>query len=830
MSEENQKPMRVSKKKVLEAKLYCALNKRLVSVSLKTIMYFLALLSLLFLLFHFFGLINTSLGKSVVSGSFSLMAFIAINFVDGYLRGLSQKQKIQTEGVDVNKALSFDALRCADELTKENPDLARFVQAATQTPRSIFARQEIGLTNETLSRVISSHSEQENTQNLLLTMLEEAFAVAVKQSNKNITSTDFFYGTLKTSSDYQRICLEMELDDNDIQNIVFWTNRYFENIEKKPTLIEVLKTNAAGLGQDWSSGYTLALDRFGTDLTKKGISKSYSIEGRWDTVRQIEKNLVNDAIKSCLLVGPTGVGKTTLGYGLASKLFWGLSESSINYHRVIKLDAQRITSISSDRASIQNVLTAILNDAIRAGNVILFIDEIQNLFSEDKSLGSINVTEIIQPYLENSNIRIVGTITEADYEAYIRPKTIIAGNFGVVKIQPTDETQTMRILCDMAIYVTRKHKKLITYGALKKIYQISESTSEGKEMPAKAIDLLLEIGSAGEIASRSIRKEDVLNYIQKNKGLPVADLGEESKEKILNLDKKIKTRLVGQEEAVAAVVSSLKRALTQERKNTKPIGSFLFLGPTGVGKTELAKSLAWSYFGDEKTMVRMDMSQYKEVGSIVDFTGKTATGKKELERGGFVKKIRQNPYSVVLLDEIEKANREVLDLFLQILDEGYLVDGAGQKVSLTNNIIIATSNAGALEIKEAISQNNLDFKDQVLNKIQQDGTFKPEFLNRFDGIILFSPLKEKEILQIAGMMTKRVVDSYFERGYKISVSDELVVKLAEEGYQPELGARPMQRVIQEKLENYIADRVLDNTFQKGNEYKVGTQDVFGGQP
>jgi len=817
----------VTKLKMLEARTSSFLSNKLVIKILKTLFYLPLLLTAIFLLANLLDLSEFSLSLAAILGSLAVFFFVILNFSTGYLSHLKKNQKISGGGIDINQIFSFELLICLRELTKREPNKQKIIKKITTTKRSRFAIDGIGIKADQLQKTLNSLPQNLSFENFWNFIVEEALNMALRQTNPNITSADIFYGLLKNSANYQQLCLELELNDEDIQNIIFWTNRHFEATEAEPTLAEKLKTSSAGIGQDWSAGYTLAINNFGTDMTRRGISGSYSIEGRWEVVQKIERALTNDAKRSCLLVGPTGVGKTTIGFGLASKLFWGISEPELNYHRVIKLNAQSIASTSNSKAQVQNVLTAILNDAVRAGNVILFIDEIQNFFMSDSSLGSINATEIIQPYLENSNIRIIGTITERDYETYLRPKGAIAGNFEIIKVEPTNEKQTMKILCDMAIYVGRKHRKYLTYSALKEIYRISSTLNEGKELPAKAIDLLLEIGSSREIRSHQVDKETILAHIQKSKGLPVASLNQESKSILIDLDQKIKSRLIGQEEAVLAVVGALKRTLTQERKNQKPIGSFLFLGPTGVGKTELAKSLAWAYFGSKETMIRMDMNQYKDFNAINRFVGRKITGKNELEGGEFVKKIRQQPHSVILLDEIEKANREILDLFLQILDEGYLTDGMGQRVSLANNIIIATSNAGALEIKSAIAQGTPNFKDQIINKVQEDGTFKPEFLNRFDGIILFNPLRQEEILKVAQLMIKKTIDSYLKKGYKISLTNDLITKLAEEGYQPDLGARPMQRMIQDKIETYVADQILNNTYQKGGEYNIGFADIYG---
>ena len=818
---ENTTKMSISSKKILEARIFWIFNNPHLKKALKSLMYLVLLFSVIIFVAESANYLEKDLNVFYFFVIF-IVLFILYNFSSGYLKDLEKKQMLHKK--ELGDILSFETILCVRFLVQKSPKTNLFIEGLLKSSRVLFLTERLGIDKKTAIESLSFIKNNDLGQVLSLAINNSTLGLD-KNPYEALNSAEMFYGLISISPNYQKLCLELELEEADIKNVVYWTNRQFRNLEHIPTTHEKLQSAQAGIGQDWGSGYTLSLNRFGQDLANKGISGGYSIEGREDVVKKIEDVLLNEGKRCCLLLGPAGVGKTTIGSGLAAKLFWGLSDPALNYKRVFKLDAQALSSFSKDRSTIQMALTSLLNDAIRAGNIILFIDEVQSLFVDNGELGRINAAEVIQPYLENSRIRIIGTITNADYESYIRPKAAIAGSFELINVEPTEEGPTLKILCDLAVYYEKKYRKKISYAGIKEIFRVVSLIAGGKEMPAKAIDILLKIISSKEMPEK-IEKEDVLTYLQKNTKIPVASLDSESKEYLLGLEDKIKSRLIGQEEAVLAVVNSLKRALTQERSSKKPIGSFLFLGPTGVGKTELAKSISWAHFGNEDSMVRMDMSQYKSLDSVGNFIGKRVPGRSELEGGEFVKKIRQNPYSVVLLDEIEKANKEILDLFLQALDEGYINDGAGERISLLSNIIIATSNAGALDIKEAVNSGKLDYEGEIIEKIQKEGIFKPELLNRFDGIIMFKPLTETEILKIVLLTLEKTLNSFKKKGFNVSVEDRLIAVLAKEGYQPDMGARPLKRVIQNRIENHLADMILKNTLLKGDSYTLKVEEIY----
>lgn len=791
-------------------------------------------------LFSFFPVFSEFLfdvSFGALSPIFRIGFFIGINsffflmFILIYFRDLEDRNIIPegTEEYDVFKTSNLEAVKILGKADLLNPDLARIFIDVTNSSRVRFILREMNAGADFVQAVASSFPNDRNSRELLIEALCFAMENAQKEDAKSLNAGDLFFGFLKISSNLENILMQLDLSEEDVLNIVFWENNVFKRIGRPKTLIEKIKASGAGVAQNWASGYTLTLDQYSVDIANPRQFGSFSIEGRDRIIKQVENILSKDVKNNCILTGQSGTGKTTLVYGIAERIFWGNTLKELSYKKVAKLDTSALLAGASNSREAEARLITILNEAVRAGNIILFIDNIEVLFSGGEKIGTIDASEILNPYLQSANIRIIGTTSEKNYQTYIQSKSSLAGNFVKIDVPPTDERQTLRILEDLSLYYSSKYKICITYNALKEIYRLSEKYVTTKDFPAKAVDMLDNICAAvRNTGSKVLEKCITDSLVEQILNIPLSAAAEGSeKEKLLNLEDKIHDRVIGQFEAVVAVSNALRRARAQVTNNKRPIGSFLFLGPTGVGKTELTKALADVYFGSENAMVRMDMSEYQDISSIDRFIGRKLPGIDQLEGGDFVKKIRENPFSVVLLDELEKAHPDILNLFLQVLDEGYVTDGMGEKVIFTNTIIIATSNAGANMIREGIESGleTSQLKENLLDYLQTQNIYRSEFLNRFDGVIVFKPLTKENLMQIAQLMFEKIKSDFKKKGYVVDVEPGVLHKLSEMGYEPEFGARPMRRVFQDVLESFLANKILEGQIQKGTSFTVNLIDI-----
>lgn len=761
-------------------------------------------------------------------GYFSLIFRI---FIRRYLRSYENKTPLSSEdeNVDISNILSFEALRTLRKFNNELPNTQLLYKNIIGTSLVRFVLSEIDTNDGFIVDVASKlpQSLQEVHQSDMI--FYEAYKIAVENESKVVTSADIFWGFLKNSKIFDQIMIDAQLEESDIKNLIYWADTLYNRELSEKNLTQKFKTYSPGIAESWAAGYTLALDRFSSDLTPRNMG-SFSIGEKNDVIREIEDALTADAKNNCILTGALGTGKTTIVKEFARKIYWGESLPELNHMRVVKIDPGAIMANAKDHSELELIVRSVFNDAISAGNVILFIDDIHTLLAGGSKEGTADVSEIIIPYMEDSSLKIIGVTTESYYETYISSKPGVSGSLQKIKVEPSGKQETIKIMEDLSLSLGYKDHLKITYNAIKAIYQFAEGLSQEKDFPAKGIDLLEEVCASArnkKIAKLDERTaDDILSQITK---LPVAEAGKDEKSLLINLEEKIKSRVIGQKEAVSAVVSALKRKRTAAATDTtKPIGSFLFLGPTGVGKTELAKSLSWAYFNSESAMIRMDMSEFQDTESLGRFIGRKIPSQEELEGGDFVKKIRENPFSVVLLDELEKANPKILDLFLQILDEGIFTDGLGNRVIMKNTIIIATSNGGANIIRKGIEvgKDKKSLKAEVMEFIQSEGIYRPEFLNRFDEVILFDPLTKENIVSIANLMLAESKKEYKAKGYDIDFEGSLVETLANEGYDPEYGARPMKRAIQNKLENYIADAILKDTIKKGQNVIITKEMIY----
>ncbi len=474
------------------------------------------------------------------------------------------------------------------------------------------------------------------------------------------------------------------------------------------------------------------------------------------------------------------------------------------------LDASSLISVASGRGELENLVTMVLNEAFLSKNVILCLDNAQLFFEE--GVGSVDLSNVLLPILEAGRLRTILTMDDQRFLQISQTKPQLAHALNTIAIQPSNESETMKIMRDQLVLFEAQHKVTYMYQALAEAYRVGDRYVQDLVMPGKALKIL---ETAASYASGGlVTAQSVDDAIEKTLGIKisVASLSDE-KEKLLNLESLIHQRMINQKRAVTVVSDAIRRARTGVRNQNRPIGAFLFLGPTGVGKTELSKALADVYFGGEGNMIRLDLNEFVRPDDVARLIADGAR-----DPGSLTAQVQKRPFSVVLLDEIEKAHPQVLTTLLQLLDEGILRDENNREISFRDTIVIATSNAGADRIREYIERGYQleQFEQTFINELINANLFRPEFLNRFDEIVLFRPLGKEELLQVVDLILAGVNKTLAPQKIQVAVEEEGKKLLVEAGYDPRLGARPMRRVVQRAVENTVAKQMLAGTVAPGS--------------
>ena len=589
------------------------------------------------------------------------------------------------------------------------------------------------------------------------------------------------------------------------------------------------ETAEGAIGRDWSYGYTPNLLLYAHDIsTIVADAHPIVIYGRENEVSQLENVLAKSDANNAILVGEQGVGKSTIVRALGQKIIKGAVAPTLLHKHIWELDTGRILAGAGEPGSIEARLKAVLDESVSAGNIILFIGNLQSLMSREQKTGAINASAILLPYLRGHGLQIVGESSVETYHRDIEANPDVASSFERIDVNVPKKEDVVYVLEDTVPVFEYKYNVIFTFPAIKETVTVSDRYIHDKPFPAKAIALIDSIATdASQRGIRIVTPEIVDKVASIKADVPVGEASETEKEKLTNLESILHKRVIGQNEAVTAVSSALKRARAGLRPEGKPIGTFLFIGPTGVGKTETAKALAEAYFGSEQKLIRLDMSEYQGPDATSKLIGAAAMAGQLGEQGILTKAIKDNPFTVVLLDEIEKANKDVLNLFLQVLDDGRLTDGMGRTVDFSNAIIIATSNAGAEMIRQSIKQNEPyeALTKRLLDYLQQSNIFKPEFLNRFDAVVAYRPLTLEELLKIVDIMIARVAAGLKVKNIALEVAPAAKQKLVQMGYDPVYGARPLWRVVQTKLENPLAEKLLRDEIPEGSTVTIDSDDI-----
>ena len=754
--------------------------------------------------------------------------------------------------------------------------------------------QNQGLTSEkvkqSIEEIVGVGDEIEDANQISFTprskrVIENAFLEARRLGTEYIGTEHLLIGIMKEGDCVAtRIMLEEDVNPQGLYNeLVKVLNEEGE---------ESNESNSSSSKGSYNS--TPTLNQYGTDLTKQAKEgKLDPVIGRKEEIQRVIQILSRRTKNNPCLIGEPGVGKTAVAEGLAEKIVAGDVPEILKNKRVVSLDMASMIAGAKYRGDFEERIKKALKEVKKAGDVIIFIDEIHTIVGAGSAEGAVDAANILKPLLARGEIQLIGATTLKEYRKYIEKDAALERRFSPVTVNEPTEEEATQILFGLRDKYEAHHNVKITDEAIKSAVELSSRYINDRYLPDKAIDLIDEAASKVRMSSytepdsfkelkdkiekldkekeeairvqdfekaakirdkenakkkeledakkewktkssknvSTLKEEDIANVISSWTGIPVAKVSQSENDKLKNLEENLHKRVIGQDEAVSAVAKAIKRSRMGLKDPDKPIGSFLFLGPTGVGKTELSKALAENLFGSEDALIRIDMSEYMEPHSVAKLIGSPPGYVGYDEAGQLTEKVRRKPYSVILFDEIEKAHPDVMNMLLQVLDDGRLTDSQGRTVNFKNTVIIMTSNVGAklitdkktlgfIEEKENGEKEYQDIKKDVMAELKKE--FKPEFLNRIDEIIVFHKLEDNQIRKIVDIMINNVGKLLKEQGIKLTVDENAKDLVAKKGTDKTYGARPLKRAIQTMVEDKIAEAMLDGKIKK--EAKVTVQD------
>ena len=570
---------------------------------------------------------------------------------------------------------------------------------------------------------------------------------------------------------------------------------------------------------------TRVLDQYSRDLTLLAASGSFDpVIGRDEEIRRSVQILSRRSKNNPVLIGEPGVGKTAVAEGIAAYIAGSDAPESMAGKRLVALDLPALLAGTKYRGDFEERVKAVLKDVKKAGDVILFIDEMHTMIGAGSAEGAIDAANILKPALGRGEVQIIGATTPEEYRRHIEKDAALERRFQPVKIAEPSRSDSLKMLGAVRQSLEKHHGVKISDAALTAAVDLSARYINDRFLPDKAIDLADEAAAHIRVSGGGlVTAEDIAGIVSMWTGIPVANLSADETKRLCNMESILHRRVIGQNEAVTAVSRAIRRGRVGLSDPDRPIGSFLFLGPTGVGKTELCRALAEAVFGESDAMIRLDMSEYMEKHAVSKLIG-SPPGYVGYEDGGqLTERVRRKPWSVVLFDEIEKAHEDVWGILLQIMDDGRLTDSAGRVVSFRNTIIVMTSNVGAKSISDGrprmgFTPDGGDEAQLMRTRINEElrRTFKPEFLNRIDETIVFRRLSRAEIRSIAERMLLTVAERFKALGMTLSVPDQVVDFLAERGYDEKYGARPLRRAIRSMIEDKAAELMLTDSLGRGD--------------
>lgn len=715
----------------------------------------------------------------------------------------------------LSKSSSLDSVLAADVLGKlpKNASPRDIAAIVSSVPSGQFFAARFGIGARFLQEVTSdkpTDSEQ---------VWQEALAIKEQLGAGHLSGGMILVALVRSFEQHDVVLAHLQLGLDDLVAGVKWYEHIHDLIRRSKRV-----RRTGGVARDWSFGYVPLLSRYGQNISERvgdGGLLSVELESHTQALDQLVATFSGAGRQNVALVGSAGAGKTTIVHAFAAQLLDASSilPQNLKFRQVIMLDAAALIAAAPGRGELEQLIMRILNEAYSAKNIILCLDNAQLFFEE--GIGSVDLSNVLLPILEAGRLRIILTMDEQRLLQIGQRNPALVNALNRISVASASQSETIAVMQDQLILLEFQHHVTFMYQALEEAYRLSERYVHDLVMPGRAMKLLESAAAYSEdglITARSVQQA-----IEQTMDIKVGVANtDDEREKLLNLEELIHERMINQTRAVQVVSDALRRARAGVRNQNRPIGTFLFLGPTGVGKTELAKALADAYFSGEERIIRLDLNEYVRADDVSRLIADGADDPNSLTAQAM-----KQPFSVVLLDEIEKAHPQVLTTLLQLLDEGILRDVKNREVSFRDAIVIATSNAGADRIREYIERGYQleQFEKQFVDELISTNQFRPEFLNRFDEIVTFRPLNKPELVQVVDLILAGINKTLALQKLTVVVDEDAKLFLVDSGYDPRLGARPMRRIVQRAVENTVAKQVLSGDATPGSSITITLEQV-----
>lgn len=720
------------------------------------------------------------------------------------------------EDVELSRYFSKEALHIIDQSFSQHHTwhplkLFKFI---VTTPRAREIVNRLGKDNEEFTKrvkrlSIDAETNHEVSVRLFKNIVYKALEVAYQNSDSEVHVGDLFVAMGLVPSMVRDFLVDNDIQTEQLRGVNSWMHyQRFLRGRKAAASLQLLDRGKSWRNQLWTSTVTPLLDAVGTDVTRIASGLPPLVDRQKEMQELFE--IVNTGNFGVLLTGPKGAGKWRFIEGLAQKIITQQVPGILADRRLVTLSIAKLLSLSNPRNPLKTVTAQLAQEINRSSNIIIALDDLADFESAKTDDAASLVESVLNDVIKTGQVLLLATI---DDEKMSRASGSLISSLPKLRIDAMSPEITLKVLESQVPWMERQFNEHITYPALNRVVELSSKFFHEQAQPGKSISLLQQVLTHPRASGDTswITSHRVETVVAEKTGLPVTQLSAQESDVLLNLEALISKRYINQKRAVAAVSGALRRARTELASQKRPIANFLFLGPTGVGKTELARRLATIYFGGEGKMIRLDMSEYQEPASLRNLIG-APPGTGGDTSGHLVEAIRDNPFAVLLLDEFEKAHADVLNVFLQVMEDGRLSSPDGQTYDFTNALIIATSNAGSQMIQDGIqSGKSIDDITDMVKKQELPKFFKPELLNRFDAIVLFEQLSFKHVVEITQLLLDELAGRLMEKEILLEVTNESIQDIAHLGYEPSMGARPLRRVIQDRVEDSIAKLVLQKS-------------------